>query len=201
MHHRHVLFYSNYCMYSKEVIDAIFGKNLRHLFVLVCVDKRGQELPEFVDRVPLVFTVDRRILTDSAVKAFIENIALLLTGTYSCSASENRPEAASELAPGHVRTADQGPEQPEDDVSAWSVTEMGARSISDRFSFLEGNDTLIYSHNFVDINMPSQSIDAPPDESGGSGKGSKQGGRSLESLQAQRDNDMKSFMPPRQPVA
>jgi hypothetical protein len=226
LHHRHVLFYSNYCVYSKTIIDSILSKSLRHMFVLVCVDKRTSELPEFVDRVPLVFTVDRRVLTDDAVAAFVDNLALYHTGAFSSSAqysnitdrSTNQSQQGLNLDGNNGSTSNNNnsPSNPnsndEEDVCAWSTMEMGSRNISDKFSFLECTDAMAYSHNFVDINGTGQPmINTPPADKNskqrsgqgqnqGQGEGSGKGsGVTLESLQAQRDSDMKVFFSSRPP--
>ena len=210
--HRHVLFYSNYCSYSKEIINSILQKNLRHLFVLVCVDNKraAVQLPDFVDRVPLVFTVDRRILTDDAVQAFIDNMAQYFSGAYPHSSHHAQQQHPSEREAMH--SVDGGGDGLSD-VPAWSSMEMGARGISDKFSFLESSDaSMTYTHNFVDVNAPLPAIFTPPDESdnskqggggggGNRGIGTRGGGASLESIKAQRDNDMKAYLPPRAPIS
>jgi hypothetical protein len=48
-----LLFFSNYCNYSKEVIGIITRKNIRNTFVLICIDTI-QNIPPFVDRVPMI---------------------------------------------------------------------------------------------------------------------------------------------------
>jgi hypothetical protein len=142
---RHVLFYSNYCSYSKEVINSILQKNLRHLFVLVCTDLRAASLlPDFVDRVPLVFTVDRRILTDAAVQAFVDNMAQYFSGMYT-PLSTRQEDSHSHPQPSSAPQQRQQ-QDPTDQIAAWSVHEMGAKGISDKFSFLDSADAFACSH-------------------------------------------------------
>ena len=68
-----VLFYSNYCDYSKEILGIITKKNIRNDFVLVCVDSRTHQLPPFVDRVPLVFSKDKQIIVDEAITEYVDS--------------------------------------------------------------------------------------------------------------------------------
>ena len=68
---KHVLFYSKFCQYSTEVIQALTRKDLRARFVMVCVDGNRHQIPHFVDRVPAVLTSDKRLLTDDDVFEFI----------------------------------------------------------------------------------------------------------------------------------
>lgn len=181
---KNVLFYSNRCVYSRDALQSITMRDLRSFFVIVCVDKRNTiQLPDFVDRVPLIYTIDKRVLTDEAVDAFIDTLS----------------KQVSARAPAN------------DDVSPWSTIEMGCKGgrgggMSDMFSFLECGDGGGYSHNFADIHE-HQSIPTPEEDSGGGKHDTKSrsqrhggGQASLETFMAMRDNDLKPFMPPRAPV-
>ena len=137
---KNVFFYSAHCMYSREALQLITSRDLRGFFVIVCVDKRSIQLPDFVDRVPLVYTIDRRVLTDEAVDAFIDTLA----------------QQVAARAP------------PPEDVSPWSVIEMGG-GLSDVFSFLECGDGGGYAHNFADVHH-NQTIPTPDEDPGGNGK-------------------------------
>ncbi len=153
--------------------------------MIVCVDKRGIQLPDFVDRVPLIYTIDRRVLTDEAVDAFIDTLS--------------KQVSAREPA--------------NDDVSPWSTIEMGCKGgrgggMSDMFSFLECGDGGGYAHNFADVHH-NQTIPTPEEDSSGGGsnkhdtksRSQRNGGQaSLETFMAMRDNDLKPYMPPRAPV-
>jgi hypothetical protein len=68
---KHVLFYSKFCQYSTDVIQVLTRKDLRARFVMVCVDGNRHQIPHFVDRVPVVLTSDKRLLTDEAVFEFV----------------------------------------------------------------------------------------------------------------------------------
>lgn len=72
---KHVMFYSNFCQYSTEVIRLLVKKDMRSRFVMVCVDENRHQIPKFVDRVPVILTSDRRVLMDEAVIEFIEGSA------------------------------------------------------------------------------------------------------------------------------
>lgn len=72
---KHILFYSNFCQYSKDVLGTITKKNLDNEFVKVCVDTNRFKLPPFVDRVPLVCTKSKSILTDNDISAFLDQLS------------------------------------------------------------------------------------------------------------------------------
>jgi hypothetical protein len=67
-----ILFYSNFCEYSKEVLGIIAKKNIRNDFVLVCVDNRTSNLPSFVDRVPLIFSITTEVIVDEGIQKYID---------------------------------------------------------------------------------------------------------------------------------
>lgn len=73
MEKKHILFYSKFCNHCHDILSEIVKKDIRHFFVLVCVEKR--EFPYFVDRVPFVITNDKEFLVDEAISEFIEKIS------------------------------------------------------------------------------------------------------------------------------
>lgn len=70
---KHVLFYSNYCKYSNEVLSLITKRNLKDMFILVCVDNTNLKLPTFVDRVPLICTTRKQIFMDESLMDFLNS--------------------------------------------------------------------------------------------------------------------------------
>jgi hypothetical protein len=68
-----ILFYSQFCNFSKEVLDAITKHNLKESFMLVCVDNKQLKLPVFVDRVPLIYTTGKKLLSDEHVLAYLKS--------------------------------------------------------------------------------------------------------------------------------
>lgn len=68
-----ILFYSQFCNFSKEVLDTIAKHNIKDSFMLVCVDNKQLKLPAFVDRVPLVYTTGKKLLSDENVLSYIKS--------------------------------------------------------------------------------------------------------------------------------
>jgi hypothetical protein len=64
---KNILFYSNYCQHSKEVLGLLTKKNMTDQFTFVCVDNTTLKLPNFVQSVPLICTTNREILGDTDV--------------------------------------------------------------------------------------------------------------------------------------
>ncbi len=75
-----VLFFSQYCRFSTEILQALTKKGLRNRFVLVCVDTHRMQVPAFVDRVPVILTPTRDLLSDDAVSDFIASMEGLACG-------------------------------------------------------------------------------------------------------------------------
>lgn len=91
-----ILFYSNLCDFSKEVLSSIAKYQLKDKFLLVSVDNKSLKLPPFVDRVPLVYTVSRKLFADenlmNYIQSKVESSSLQpysLVGTNTGSFSEN----------------------------------------------------------------------------------------------------------------
>jgi hypothetical protein len=68
-----ILFYSQFCNFSKEVLDAITKHNLKDNFMFVCVDNKQLKLPVFVDRVPLIYTTGKKLLSDEHVMSYLKS--------------------------------------------------------------------------------------------------------------------------------
>ena len=71
---KHVLFYSNFCQFSKELIGEILKKNLRPMFVLISVDQNKHSLPPFVDRVPMIVSNKKELVYDDALHPFLDSL-------------------------------------------------------------------------------------------------------------------------------
>lgn len=70
---KHVLFYSNLCQFSQETLRTISKKNIRDMFVNICIDnpKFKTSIPNFVDRVPLILTTENEIVIDDNIEIFL----------------------------------------------------------------------------------------------------------------------------------
>lgn len=67
-----VLFFSNFCEYSTEILNLIVKKNAKPDFVMVCVDSNKYQLPNFVDRVPLIYTKNDELVYDDSIIKYLE---------------------------------------------------------------------------------------------------------------------------------
>ena len=67
-----ILFYSNFCNYSKDVINIITKHNIRNQFMFVCVDNKKYNIPEFIDRVPSILKLSGEVFMDEHINNYLE---------------------------------------------------------------------------------------------------------------------------------
>lgn len=71
-----ILFYSNMCNYSKEVLKRIHNENLTGKFMLVNIDMPNLKIPSFVQAVPLIYDKEDRIIyIDDSIEVFLDRIS------------------------------------------------------------------------------------------------------------------------------
>ena len=69
-----IIFYSNYCSYSKEIINQIAKTPIHDNIIYVCVDDDNIQLPPFVKAVPTIYLVnDKKIVVDEAIGGWIKD--------------------------------------------------------------------------------------------------------------------------------
>jgi hypothetical protein len=91
-----ILFFSNYCEFCKEILGMITKNNLKEQFMMVCVDNKQLRLPPFVDRVPIIYTSDKKLFSDENLINYIQTKVVTTTlqpyalvGTNTGAYSEN----------------------------------------------------------------------------------------------------------------
>lgn len=78
MQQEFLLFFSNFCNYSKDVLGIITRKNIRNAFILICVDTL-QSIPPFVDRVPLIVRKQsKEVYADDDISKIIDDITNMM---------------------------------------------------------------------------------------------------------------------------
>ena len=196
-----VLFYSQFCGHSAEAIRTITARDMRSSFALVCIDGIRDRLPAYVDRVPMVFTPDRRLMAEDELFAYISG-----AGGEPFAAGGGGGTVFSWLGDDENGTSGEG---------GWHRGASGSM-----FLALEGSSS--------DAAWHGQHIDPPPDDENmqqnaqadpGPGRGmmvsshqqgvpermmpfghhggSSSGGGSLESIEAIRQQELQSWAPPK----
>ena len=68
-----IIFYSNYCTYSKEVINQISKTPINDNIIYISVDDENIELPPFIKAVPTIYLVnDKKIVVDEEIEQWIK---------------------------------------------------------------------------------------------------------------------------------
>jgi hypothetical protein len=68
-----IIFYSNFCTYSKEIINQISKTPINDNILYVCVDDDNIQLPNFVTAVPTIYLVEKkRIVVDESIPKWIQ---------------------------------------------------------------------------------------------------------------------------------
>lgn len=74
-----LLFYSNFCDFSKEVVTQVTKKNLRHHVLLVCIDGGKYQIPSCISCVPSLLTANRdMVYVEKALHEYLEERARTL---------------------------------------------------------------------------------------------------------------------------
>jgi len=69
-----IIFYSNYCTYSKEIINKISKTSINDTIIYVSVDDENIQLPQFVKAVPTIYLVnDKKIVVDEEIENWIKS--------------------------------------------------------------------------------------------------------------------------------
>ena len=68
-----IIFYSNFCTYSKEIINQISKTPINDNILYVCVDDENIQLPNFIKAVPTIYLANqKRIVVDESIPKWIE---------------------------------------------------------------------------------------------------------------------------------
>ena len=63
-----IIFYSNYCTYSKEIINQISKTSINDNIIYVCVDDENIQLPPFIKAVPTIYLVNDKKISSNSMK-------------------------------------------------------------------------------------------------------------------------------------
>lgn len=154
-----IVFYSNYCNYSKEVINTLSKSSLHQSLVYICVDDRNIKLPNFVTVVPTVYlSNERRILVDDEITGWIEQNTQQSNGDGDLMAYHG-----SSMGSGGFSTS-------------FSFIEDGVKenNMIAQYSFLDG---------------PNQTIETPKEFTGSTKKSGSGMDKAYEQLQQSRNNE------------
>jgi hypothetical protein len=68
-----LLFYSEYCQYSKNLLEQIAKNDLRGEFLNVCIDSASYNIPKFVTKVPMLYSKENnRVLVEDEIMDYVD---------------------------------------------------------------------------------------------------------------------------------
>jgi hypothetical protein len=173
-----LLFYSNYCHYSKTLLEEIKKKEMGEIFLFICIDTNMYTIPSFVDRVPMVYQKNSK-------QIFIEDNIINLINHIS----EINKNAAKNLK---LSDESSKTKNTKEEIESYSQVEMN-NNFSDNFSFLDNNsqkrsfvfiENDEYNENAISVNQPQSTNDGQ----------SKIDSSEVEKYMMQRDADFNKVM-------
>lgn len=184
---KNVLFYSEYCFFSKDVMALLTKKNLASVFTLICVDSHRNQLPVFVQSVPTIFTSDRRVLTGQTALDFVDMMHLNRRTPHNGQAQAQQARSQAQQVHPSMQAR-----QVQDDEDA-PMECISASSWSEKFSFLEPGDNTNETGTFSGVldDTRIQCVPENSDRKGGSGGNKAVSDRPtpLSNYMAGRDSD------------
>ena len=68
-----LLFYSNYCLHSNNLINTISKTSLHNNIIYICIDEKKVKIPSFITRVPTIYLVkEKKILVEDDIDRWFE---------------------------------------------------------------------------------------------------------------------------------
>lgn len=71
---KNILFFSNFCCHSKELVKKISSTPLKNELLYICVDDKNIRLPPFIQVVPTIYLVkNKSILVEDKITEWIDS--------------------------------------------------------------------------------------------------------------------------------
>ena len=190
---KHALFFSNYCEFSKEVIRDLTKKNIRSLFVLICIDENRKNIPSCVDRVPLVITSSQAVFIEDDIPKFITMLNQITNNN-----NNNQNSSNSQQFIGHgngdqrnMVNGNSPPPQTQNDetgIIGYSEIEMNNK-YSNNFSYLGDEEDKNVAHTFATVDHDFKIHYVEENNSNGNNGNATSDPNMLDKIKAQRDRD------------
>jgi hypothetical protein len=188
MNNQPILFYSNRCQHSKQILDTLKTLNKQDLCRLFLIDgKQRSELPPFLAKVPTLYVPETKdVFVGQAIFGYI---AKPVSSRRELPTTQSAPTAPA-ATPGSVPGASATPS-----LESWSFGTAGG--FSDAYSSWDGKSAATTDQlHYTFLGGPAPSAGNPEPQTKQSYDGDKYGrnddlGSRLEQLQKQRDNEFK----------
>jgi hypothetical protein len=183
-----LLFYSNYCLHSNNLINTISKTSLHENMIYICIDEKKVKVPSFITRVPTVYLVkDKKILVEDDIDRWFEN-------KNKANNLHNQNQQPQQQQNSQQQQPQQQPQDKKNDdeegIMAYHNNEMGG-SLSNNYSFIsDDNSTLNHNFEFLDgTNNIDGRINTPKEFSENNNKVKSQTDTDFDKLMAARNND------------
>lgn len=179
-----ILYYSNYCNYSKKIIQDLAKSPLKDKIHFICIDKRVKE----EGKTYIVLQNGKKIIMPENV---IKVPAIMNLTNYNVIYGEEIHSYLKSRTTQEISAATMNNMEP----MAFSFGEGTAGVASDNFSFLDmtsdslaatGDGGLRQMYNYVSVDYQNVAINTPSEDFG-----SRKNNMTMEQLQKQRDMDVK----------
>jgi hypothetical protein len=185
-----LLFYSNYCLHSNNLINTISKTGLHENMIYICIDEKKVKVPSFITRVPTIYLVkDKKILVEDDIDRWFE----LKNRANNQNPQQQQQQNPQQQNPQQQNPQQQNPQQTKEEdegILAYHNNEMGG-SLSNNYSFIsDDNSSLNHNFEFLDggNNIDSR-INTPKEFSGSNNQAKSQTDTDFDKLMAARNND------------
>ena len=205
-----LLFYSNYCLHSNNLINQVSKTDLHPKILYICIDDKKIKVPNFITRVPSLYIVkEKRVLVEDDINDWISSKLRrnnnsnqqqyhqqLQQQQYMQQQNQQlqqpHPSDRQHQQPNHQQQNQQsnGPEE----ISAFHINEMGSH-LSNSYSFIdeENNSNMNHNFSFLDgnqtTNMNDSRINTPKEFNNNNSQQKSQLDTDYDKLMAARNND------------
>ena len=140
-----LLFYSNFCLHSNNLINNISKTQLHSKILYICIDDKKIRIPSFVTRVPSIYLVkEKKILIEDNIDIWLNSI-----NSQSNQQQSNPQQPNQQQSNQQQSNQQQGENGGGDEILAFHSNEMG-NNMSDKYSFLDEKQNINHSFSFLD---------------------------------------------------
>ena len=190
-----ILYYSNFCEYSKKLLQTVSKTQLSKDIHFICIDNRIKE----GGKIYIVLQNNQKIIMPENVTKV--PALLLLNQNYKVLYGDDIHQFIKPKQTAEIKQATQNNMEPMafSFGSGFGTSSGGSGIASDTYSFLDMNDTdlgtkgnggLRQMHNYVSLHDSSTAMNLPDDDKFKENSKGKGDNMSLEALQKQREQDM-----------
>jgi hypothetical protein len=193
-----LLFYSNYCLHSNNLINTISKTSIHNEILYICIDEKKVKVPSFINRVPTIYlSQEKKILVEDDIDRWFEQKNRQnqqeqerQKQMHQASQQQGGQQKGGQQQVGQQQGGQQQTQKNQDEgIMAYHGNEMGS-SMSNNYSFLEENNNSSLNHNFEFLDVSNSTRINTPKEFNKNNSGPKtQLDSDFDKLMASRNNE------------